>query len=513
VRNQRFLDSISDSRRHFYLTWFVIVAMVIFYSVTIREGHNWNGDFAHFVHHAKNISEGNSYEEIHYIANPYNWLSPINYSPVFPALLAPIYFLFGLNLTAMKLMIIACFTTSLIVINKVYKSDLPTISLLILTIAVGFNPYFWDFKDRILSEFPFLLFSFLSLLLMQRSYVGGRATDNILIPVVLGATMYLTYGTREIGIVLPLTVLAFEVINFRRLTRSFVISTAVFSLLAITQYYALQTDYFSSDLQQRLSNLETSNSSSFQSHFDLININIEHISHQLYGYLFFTRSFFIWPSENLLGSLLFYYTGLVAAVGFFVTLTKRFSVLEIYPVGYLAVLLLFTGEPRMRYLIPIFPFLFYYALIGIQTFRLPGARHIGNAVLPFILISISALYTYSLSTVDYGPIKYGPTTKHSTEMFNFISNTTQADDIIIFRKPRILALFTNRDASVFPRRDDPDFLIRYLDTIEADYVISGEIHGEKDLMKLLVEQRSQLFSKVFQNEVFTVYRYETPISH
>ena len=117
MRKQRFLDSVSDSRRYLYLTWFVIVAMVIFYSVTIREGHNWNGDFAQFVHHAKNISEGNSYQEIHYIINPYNWLSPINYSPVFPALLAPIYFLFGLNLTAMKLMMIAFFATSLIVIR------------------------------------------------------------------------------------------------------------------------------------------------------------------------------------------------------------------------------------------------------------------------------------------------------------------------------------------------------------------------------------------------------------
>jgi 4-amino-4-deoxy-L-arabinose transferase-like glycosyltransferase len=509
VKNQHYLDSVSDSKRHLYLIWVVIAAMVIFYSVTIREGHNWNGDFAQFVHHAKNISEGKDYQEIHYIVNPYNWVSPNIYPPVVPALLAPIYYLFGLNLTAMKLMMIACFATSLIVINKVYKSDLPAISLLILTIGVGFNPYFWDFKDRILSDFPYLLFSFLSLLLMQRSYVGERPVDNILIPVILGVVMYLAYGTREIGIILPLTVLAFEVIKYRRLTRSFVISTAIFSLLVFTQYNALQSDYYSSEVQQQLSSLETENTINWHSHFDLININIEHISHQAYGYLFFTRSFFFWPSENFLGSLLFYCTGLFSAFGFFITLTKRITVLEIYPVGYIAVLLLFSGEPRLRYLMPILPFLFYYALIGIQTFRLPGNRYIGKVVLPFILISISALYTYSLSTADFDPIKHGPKTRYSTEMFNFISNTTLAEDTIIFLKPRILSLFTQRVSSIFPRQDDPDFLIRYLDTIEADYVISGEIDGEKDFVKYLVEQRSQFFSEVFQNEVFTVYRYET----
>jgi len=95
-------------------------------------------------------------------------------------------------------------------------------------------------------------------------------------------------------------------------------------------------------------------------------------------------------------------------------------------------------------------------------------------------------------------------------MFVFISSTTKANDVIVFRKPRILGLFTDRDASIYPRQDDPDFFIRYLDTIEADYVISGEIDGKKDLVKLLVEQRSQFFSKVFQNEVFTIYRYHTP---
>ena len=112
--------------------------------------------------------------------------------------------------------------------------------------------------------------------------------------------------------------------------------------------------------------------------------------------------------------------------------------------------------------------------------------------------------------MNYDTIEKGVKTKYATEMFDYISSTTKPNDVIIFRKPRILALFTDRDASVYPRQDDPDFFIRYLDTIEADYVISGEIDGKKDLVKLLVEQRSQFFSKVFQNEVFTVYSYRAP---
>lgn len=507
-KKQLFPDSNIDSGRYLYLRWFTIAAIVIFYSVTIREGHNWNGDFAQLIHHAKNISEGKNYQEIHYIINPYNWLSPITYPPVLPVLLAPVYFFFGINLTAMKLLMIACFATSIIVINKVYKKDLAQISLLILTVAVGFNPHYWDFKDRILSEFPFLLFSFLSLLLMQRCYMSQRPGDNRLLPVLLGITMYLTYGTREIGIVLPLTVLAFEVINYRRLTRTFLISFVIFSSFVAIQNYVLKNDYFSSELQQQLSRLEIGKSNGVQSHFGLININIDHISHQIHGYLYHTRAFFSWSSKHLLGSVMFYFIGLSSVVGFFITLMKRCSVLEIYPVGYIAVLLLFSGEPRMRYLIPIIPFLFYYVLIGIESFNAFGARRNSSIILSFILVLIIGLYAYNFVSVDYGPIKQGPSTRESTEMFSFISNTTKADDLIIFVRPRVLSLFTQRDASSIPRRDDPEFLIRYLDTIGADYVISGEIDGEKDFMKLLIDQRSHLFNKVFQNKIYTIYRYK-----
>ncbi len=505
---QRISEFFSNTRLHICMTWCVIGAMVIFYALTIRAGHNWNGDFAHFVHHAKNIVEENSYIDLNYIINPYNWLSPISYPPVVPLLLVPIYFLFGLNLTAMKLMMIACFAASLVVINKLFKNELHTYSLLVLTVCLAFNPYFWDFKDRILSEYPYILFSIISLLLMQRCYVENKPTRNLLIPVLLGTAMYLAYGSREIGIVLPLTVLTFEVINFRKLTRSFIISIAVFSLFAFIQHHALQNDYFSSSLQQQIAQMNDEAKGFRHNHIDLMNTSLGHIATQAHHYYVAVQTLFFFPKTTLFSSLLFYSTCLLSVIGFISIIRKRITVIDIYPLGYIAVLLLFAGYPRMRYLMPIIPFFLFYAFIGMQSLRLFGIKHLENIVITFILIATITSYVQNLSTMNYIRIERGVKTQYATEMFDYISAATKPNDVIIFREPRILGLFTDRDASIYPKREDPDFLIRYMNVIGAEYVVS-RIHTDDQLYLLpLINQRQQHFTTVLENEEFIVYRYE-----
>lgn len=79
-----------------------LIAIVgVFYIATIREGHDWGDDFSIYIQHAKNIAEGAAYDHIRYILNPYFPLySPKAYPPIFPLLLLPIYFSYGVSLNA-----------------------------------------------------------------------------------------------------------------------------------------------------------------------------------------------------------------------------------------------------------------------------------------------------------------------------------------------------------------------------------------------------------------------------
>ena len=140
-------------------SWLLIASITItsiFYFASIRPGHNWGGDFSMYIHHTKNIVEDIPYQETGYIYNEnYPALSPRYYPPIFPLLLAPVYAHSGLNLAPMKVEIILIFILFLIVYSLSFRDQTPHLYRSIAVLIIGFNPIFWDFKDNILSDFPF----------------------------------------------------------------------------------------------------------------------------------------------------------------------------------------------------------------------------------------------------------------------------------------------------------------------------------------------------------------------
>src|SRR5579862_3062017 len=140
----------------------VIGLMVVFYLATIRQGHDWGDDFAQYILHARNIVEGLPYDATGYIYNPsYPALGPKAYPPGFPLILAPIYRLVGFDLTALKITTFAFFFLALYVFYRMVRRELPAPQSMLLVVLLGLSPYFWDFKDQIVSDLPFLFFAVL----------------------------------------------------------------------------------------------------------------------------------------------------------------------------------------------------------------------------------------------------------------------------------------------------------------------------------------------------------------
>ncbi len=47
-------------------TWTLVVFILLFFILnvsTIKDGHNWGGDFSQYITHAKNIAEGENYSK------------------------------------------------------------------------------------------------------------------------------------------------------------------------------------------------------------------------------------------------------------------------------------------------------------------------------------------------------------------------------------------------------------------------------------------------------------------
>ena len=147
----------------------VLACVGVFHVATIRDGHNWGDDFSAYIHHAKNLVEGHPYEEIGYLYNPAHPIAPRSSPPLFPCLLAPVYGWFGLNLAAMKIELILFFLLSLLMVYFVLRELTDSFLAVAATALVGFNPYFWEFKDEILSDLPFLFLTYTTIFLILRA--------------------------------------------------------------------------------------------------------------------------------------------------------------------------------------------------------------------------------------------------------------------------------------------------------------------------------------------------------
>jgi hypothetical protein len=156
-----------------------------------------------YIHHAKNIVEGVDYQATGYIYNPSRPITPKTYPPILLLLLSPIYKWYGLNLGLMKIEVTLFFLASLYMLFLIFKNELLYHYILAILVLIGFNPFFGDYKDNISVDLPFIFFTYSSVYLAQRQYEvhlsdANRSISSILI----GLSIYLSYGTRSVGILL-----------------------------------------------------------------------------------------------------------------------------------------------------------------------------------------------------------------------------------------------------------------------------------------------------------------------
>ena len=124
-----------------------------------------------------------------------------------------------------------------------------------------------------------------------------------------------------------------------------------------------------------------------------------------------------------------------------------------------------------------------YVVIGAKEVSSPvNSRNLQYA--PLVLALAAGLaYTGKFTTLDYGAISEGVGRVESQELFQYIREKTQPTDVLVFRKPRALALFTGRRVSIFPKPTENPLLWdgtawNYFRDIGARYlVVAVARHG------------------------------------
>jgi len=477
-----------------WLQWSAIALIAVAYLVDLTPGHIFApDDFAAYTMHAANLAEGRPYTSINYIANPKAfWLAPTNgYPPVYPLLLAPVYKMFGLNLRALKAVTVLCFVVFLgmfeIFSRPMLSPPLSVCALLILS----FNPIFWDQRDYILSEFPYVMFSFAALLVIQNTYKSLTAESlRIGTALLLSLLLYCAYGTRTIGIVLiPALVLA-DLVKFKRPSRFMMaaVAGALALILAQTVFITSPKGYISA--------IEFSPRMMF--------VNAAYYAKTLS---------YVWQngfSKKVQILFALFFTGL-AAFSFVRNLWKERSAREFYLLGYIAILIAWSAEIGLRGLLPVVPLYLVYGLEQFGRIIEPLGRVAHRTAIALLLMFCGVTYFGEIHRESRLPHEPDVRDLSARELFSFLQTHTQPSEVLIFSKPRSLALFTNRQVASLAPDESPEDSADFMKSIHATIVVKTD-WSPPSWPNFVENERSQL-QEIFHNSDFQVFRVKWETAH
>jgi len=471
------------------LTWTCVLLTAVAYLGNLTPGHVFSqDDFAAYVMHAENLVEGRSYTDTRYVANPdAPWLAPANgYPPVYPLLLAPIYEFKGFNLRAFKVMTVLCFAAFLAIFAELIGTETPQWVTLAALLIVGLNPLFWEYRENVLSEFPYLLFTFGALLLIQRVYPALKRDEVRLgSALLLAVLLYCAYGTRTIGIALVPALFIADVIRFRRPSRFMLAALAVTATLMLGQAAWLTSPKGYIAAEQISGQIAMRNA------------------------IYYSKTLaYFWQngfSKGIQITFALLFTALAAA-GFLRRLWAERSAREFYLLGYLAILFLWIAEFGLRALLPILPLYVAYGLgefASITRVLRRKTRLLAMAALIALICGTYAGKAWQDSRMSPEPNVDDPAAQ---ELFAFLRAHTRESDLLVFPKPRALALFTNRRTASLDPGGSPEHSFQFLKSVHADVLVEP-VWSPPAYQNLLASGKVEA-SEVFHDSQYRVYQLE-----
>ncbi len=462
----------------------LILAIGLFYLATIRRGHDWGGDNCQYLLHARNLLKGLPYAETGVIFNPDSSVFPKTYPPVFPLLLVPCYALFGIAFLPFKIMLIGVFLGTLGLFYQLYKQHLPFLLSCALLMLIGLNPLFWNYKDYILSEVPFIFFVCLVFFVKNRSDDAAGPRQRALYATLLGIACYLAYGTRSVGFLLLPALVLCDLARFRKIKLPTLGALAAFAPLMFFQNRLFHGE--SGHLRYKLVHLTGETA-------------LKNLTEN------YPKQFsFLWnyPNTSFLSVCMTALLCVLALVGFVSQLKKnRLSPADLWVVFYLIFFVTISFDdttPPYRYFLPIFPFVITYAVLGLSRFRI-GSFVLIKSVAAWVVVGFTLiLYLLTYQVLQYGKIENSIDGPLERQLYDAIKRNTLPEDIVVFWDPRIITFYTGRRTSQHLAAKTKQEEMAYFRSIGAKYWVASFPFKDHYLRQLQL---------IYRNPKYLVYKF------
>lgn len=471
-----------------FLIFGCFASIFAFYLLTIRDGHGWGDDFSMYLKHAQNLVEGKPYAEPQFIVNPhYSTYAPRQYPAGYSIAITPLYALYKLNLTPYKVfnIILLCLSLGLVYSWLTARNRLPWLPALVVVVVIGFNAFYWEYKDSILSDFLFWLTLMLFFGAVDRFF---KPEIKPLHAIGLGLLMFYVLHVRTLGVVLLPALLIWSILEYKKvLLKPLLWVFGSFLAGYLAQSLLMEPDdSFSQMLKLSYGWMST----------ELI---LKEMGNQAYRYFHCLDEFWVrFGVYQEIGKVMTLITTLLMFAGWVQVIRTKITLVEVFFAGYLIVLVAFPGYQGFRYLIPFMPFGVYYVLLFIRSIAHLPLKITVATLLAGVLVF---LQVKNYQAVDFKTMPYGIQEPQNQELFAFIREKTPADAIFMCEKPRAIHLFTGRMGIVAHWEDPKSKLLEFCRTQQVGYLILPGSHISE-----MQQAMPDKFEKIYDNGWNQIYK-------
>lgn len=498
------------------ILFLAIIISLAFSLLTFTKTHNWGDDFAQYILQSKSILEDDlkEFEKLFNLWNKVDNAGPI-YPWGYPIILVPALHVFGMNILALKAWTYIFFIASSVITYFLFRNKFKTTDILLIILLLVSSPFFYIFKENILSDIPFLFFSLLSIFLIDAFIIEKRYFINKLLSLsLLGAVIFLAYFIRVQGILLIPILIFYQFIrkkdylNFKTIPRNLnsVIPYLVFFVLVTASLYLLPGSSYSNQVS----------SLTFSYIKYLIGFSLQNI----YYYSTLLADFFGDPdliSDYFqVRSININYVIYGISLPFFILgLIKNYKtngVYIIYLLLNLTFVIIWPYRQGLRYMFPLIPFYLFFLFKGLK--EIDSSNLISSRIkVTYVFVAIVLVFfigqLFFLNVFYYKSDKFkeGPYDLTSIETFEFVKNNTAKDDIISFFRPRALTLVTDRQSVLTESYEDllnsgATHFVNYKKQFSGN--LKPELEENYSIMLLKISTDNK-FIKIFENEDFEIY--------
>lgn len=426
-------------------------------------------DDAYYIVLAESLSTGQGYRLINFPDAPREWTFP----PGWPTLLAPFVAAFPGNYDILKLLALGFWLGSVFLAYRLFKDRIRSPYIQLLIVLVGLNPIMIGMSVMVMSEAAYLFFSLLALHLFQKTEMAERTSVGWIIVAATFAAI-IAVQIRAIGLTLILAFLLCLILARR--FRDVVIAGAI-GLLAIAPQVIFnlrsggqpispgyQIQVFSGTIESKLMQGWTNAK-------DYADGLIAGSILPIFGPRL-SRILAVFGAGAAL-SLINYVVLLLVAVGMLQAL-RRYRATELYVGLYIMGLLAFWNpnldRAQARFLIPIIPFLYFYAIKAVEWLGrvIPMESRIIKPALGLALAFVVVLVAIARNIQDWqNPIRHRIT--DISAGYLWVQDNAPPHSVVMARYPVPNYLYTRRPTVSYP--DIGQGIEWYMKALDVDYIV------------------------------------------